>query len=263
MGEAVAGLDLSGADFISLGIPSDDRLRSGAARGGADSQDGLQCLLPVSGRKRASKSRTLGEDLASEFHERRDVDGCGLVFRAGGGDELEGAHAASSGITEAFDGVEVAWVASLPGEPRIDERIAETVGEGVREEARQAVERLPWQRRKRVDLVGQRHGERRDLPAAGNEGRIVFEMGETAIVVPTHCPDRASPEPDFGYRHGSLPHDQVGGRLALAGPGRGALPDPAVHPDLLDRTDGRFGNEGVEVVQQPEGSQDSYEVRGL
>ena len=196
MGRAVAGLDLPGADFIGLGMPGDDCLRSGAARGGADSQDGLQCLLPVSGCKRASKSRTPGEDLAGELHERRDVDGCGLVLRAGGGDELEGAHAASADVAEAFDGVEVAWVASLPGEPRIDERIAETVGEGVREEAGQAVERLPRQRRKRVDLAGQRHGERRDLPAAGNEVRVVLEMGETAVVVPARRPDRASPEPD-------------------------------------------------------------------
>ena len=177
MGKAVAGLDLSGANFIGLGMPGDDRLRSGAARRGADPQDVLQDLLPASRRKGAFKSRTPGEDVAGELDERRDVDARRPVLRTFGGEELERAHAARSNVAEAFDGVEVARVASLSGEPCIDERVAEAVGERVREKARQAVESLPRQRRKRVDLVGQRHRERCHLPAAGHEGRVVLEMG--------------------------------------------------------------------------------------
>ena len=193
MGKAVAGLDRSGAHFVGLGIPGDDGLRSGAARRGADSQDVLQGPLPAGRREGAFKSRTPGEDFAGEFDERCDIDGCGPVRRTPGGEELERTHAARSDVAEAFDGVEIARVASLSGEPGIDERIAEAVGEGVREEARQAVEGLPGQRRKRVDLARQPHGERRHLPAAGYEGRVVLEMGRVAVVVPAYGPDRCSP----------------------------------------------------------------------
>ena len=67
MGKAVAGRDLSGTDFIGLGIPGDHRLGSGAARRCADSQDVLQGLFPASRHEGASEGRAFGEDLASEL----------------------------------------------------------------------------------------------------------------------------------------------------------------------------------------------------
>ena len=153
VGKAVAGLDLPRANLIGLGIPGDDGFRAGAARRGADAQEVLQGPLAAGRRQGAFESRAPGEDLAGELDERCDMDGRRPVGRAPGGEELERAHAAPSDIAEAFDGVEVARVASLPGEPGIDERSAEAVGERVREQARQAVEGLASQRRKRVDLA--------------------------------------------------------------------------------------------------------------
>ena len=45
-----------------------------ALQAGADPQDVLQGPLPASRRKRASEGRALGENLAGELDERRDVD---------------------------------------------------------------------------------------------------------------------------------------------------------------------------------------------
>ena len=121
---------------------------------------------------------------------------------------FERSHAACPGIAESFDGIKGIGASPLHGQPGIDQGVAELVGERVGEQAGESVKRLSSQCREGIDATGQRHGQRCNLDAAANEGRIVFKGGNLRPVIQGNRTDGAPPEFDFGDRvHDSSPQD--------------------------------------------------------
>ena len=88
-----------------------------------------------------SVGRIWGENFRSQSDQGIKINGFGSgVPRSSRRSELQGPHAAVSGVEEPFDRIEAAGCAALPGQPDIDEGIAKPVRQRVSLKAREAPE---------------------------------------------------------------------------------------------------------------------------
>jgi len=165
------------------------------ARRGAHPQDVLQRLFLVGIDERSHQLGPLGQDLGGQGDQAVDADVAADArrARADGGGELQRAHAARPHVTEPLDGIETVGSASLRGQPRVDQRVAVPVGQGVDQQAGQAPEGLLGQGREGVRICSQRHGDGGDLDAASGEGRVVLEHGRVAVILQRDGPDGTAP----------------------------------------------------------------------
>ena len=96
-------------------------------------------------------------------------------FWPSGGSEFEGAHAARSDIAKPFDGIEALGCSALGGQPRIDQGIAEAIGQGIGQHSGQAVEGFVGELGVCIDALIERHHQRRDLDTAAGKFRRVLK----------------------------------------------------------------------------------------
>ena len=197
--EAGRGGDLAGADFVGGRVPGDDGFGAGTAGGGADLDDFLEGL-GLGGFEVDGELGAVLEDLGGEVGELGDFDGdAGALARADDGVEFQGAHGAGAHVAETFDGGKIPRGTALAGEPEIDEGVAETVGQGIGEEAWEAAEGLWIEAGEGVEVAGiGGHHERGDGEVLAGEGGGVLEGAEVAGRVPGDGTDLLVPEADDG-----------------------------------------------------------------
>ena len=104
---------------------------------------------------------------------RRRAAGAGRGPNAGRNSRVQ---AATPDIAEAFDGAEGLRQPPLASKPSVDERMAESVWERVREQSRQAVEGFGPQGWEAIDPRRERHRQRRHVQALLHERRIELEV---------------------------------------------------------------------------------------
>ena len=176
--------DLPGAHFVGIAVPGDHRLGARAASRGADAQDVLQCIGAACVGKRSRKVVAPAQHVGRQLHQGIDVD----FFRnprsrPGCRRKLKRPHATCTGIAKPLHRIEARRRATLCGQPRIDQRIPELVGQRIRQQARQTVKRAQRQRGKGIHAVAQWHGDGRHLDAARRKCRRVLKCcGRGAVV---------------------------------------------------------------------------------
>src|SRR5438477_9509604 len=137
------------------------------------------------------------EHLGGELDECINVDFHGAPrLRSERRDVLESSHASVSRVTESLDCTEASGAAALRRKPRVDERVAESVWQGVSQQAGKTVERSTWQIGKLVDLSTERHHDRRELNAARDELGSELERCGVACVFHRDRSDRPPPQTD-------------------------------------------------------------------
>ena len=194
-------LQLAGAHLTSAGIPGNQRLGPGPPRRCANPEDRLQRSLPLGFLEGGGQTLLLRQDLGSQGHEVGDLDGP-AGFGAGplGRHEFQSAHAPLAGVAEPLHGIEALRRPALPGQPGVDQIVAEAIRQGIGEEPRQATKGAAWQFREAVDALFQRHHEGRQLDATGQERGLIFEGGDTGGIGESHSADACTPE--FNGRNG-------------------------------------------------------------
>ena len=119
-------------EFSGFLVPGEDGLGSGAAGGGSDAQDLLECAVIILSLEHTRQFFTRGNDPVGELDKRSDIDRPTLVTAlTGSGLEFERAHASAAGVTKALDRIEAAGCAALLGKPTVDEGVTKLVGQAV------------------------------------------------------------------------------------------------------------------------------------
>src|ERR1019366_8853962 len=102
--------DLSGANFVGFWIPSNDRLRSRAAGGGADAQNVVQSILPAVAREAGAQILALAQNLRRQLDQGINFN---LLRRLWPWSQrrhkLQGSHAARPSVAKSFDRIKTLW----------------------------------------------------------------------------------------------------------------------------------------------------------
>ena len=87
-------------EFSGRLVPGEDGLGPGAAGGGADAQDLLECAVIIFTLEHTGQFFTRGNDPVGELDQRGDIDRPALFTALTGGRvEFERAHASAAGVT--------------------------------------------------------------------------------------------------------------------------------------------------------------------
>ena len=206
IGEAGASRKLSRPHFLGPPIPRNHGLRSRTARRGSYFQNVRQGLAAGLSGEVPGEILVMCEHLGSESDERIDVDLRRVPWLGSeNGRVLQRSHASGSGVTESFDGAKAPGAASLCGEPCVDERVAETIGQRVSQQPWKTVERSARQLRELIVLSGERHRDWRDLNAAVDELRGELEGRVVPSVLHRDRSNGSPPQADL-RDHDSSPH---------------------------------------------------------
>ena len=144
------------------------------------------------------------QDLGSQAHQGIDLHPRSLArARTLRGCKLQRAHAPRPRVAEPVHGAKTRRGSPLRGEPGIDQGIAKLVRQRVRQQSRQTVKGVARQRGKFIDVLAQRHGQRRNLDSAPGKRRVVLEGGVIAPFFHRNGADGAPPELDLGNHDGS------------------------------------------------------------
>ena len=206
IGEARQPVDLATAHLAGLRVEGHDGLGPRAAGRGAhlqDVQQGFGAAFPlVRGEGFALVQHVVGH--THQFlHFQRFAARLPVVV---GRLELQCAHTAATGVAEAFHGVGTAGRAPLGGQPRVQDLLAEAVGQAVGQQARQPAEGLVAYIAEAEHLVasarlGQRHHDRRHVQPALRECAVELEGGALQLVVPHHHAHHLAPQGHLGVRY--------------------------------------------------------------
>ena len=199
IGEARQAIDLAAAYLAGLRIEGHDRLGPRAAGRGAHLQDVLQGLFPPFLVVRPERG-ALVQHVVGHAHQLLHLQGLAARLPVVVGRlELQRTHAASTGVAQAFHGIGAAGRALLGGQPRVQDLLAEAVGQAVGQQPRQPAEGLVAHIAEAEHLVAsarldQRHHDRRHVQPALREGAVELEGGALLLVVPHHQAHRLAPE---------------------------------------------------------------------
>ena len=207
IGEARQPIDLAAAHLAGLRVEGHDRLGPRAARRGAHLQDVQQGFGAVFLLLVGAEGRALVQHVVGHAHQFLHFQGFAarlpfVVCRL----ELQRAHAAATGVAQAFHGVGAAGRALLGGQPRVQDLLPEAVGQAVGQQARQPAKGLVTHIAEAEHLVApsrlsQRHHDRRHVQPALRERAVELEGGALLLVVPYHQAHCLTPQVHLGMRY--------------------------------------------------------------
>ena len=153
----------------------------------------------------ATDGEPRGED------ELGQVDGAGglILVGAGGWAELEGTHGPIGDVGQAIEGRDAVLRDVVLGHPRVDERVAEGVGQAVSEQRREVMEGLWSEFRplgKVVGLGAAGHAQGRELDAARAPLGAVLEDESPRRGILGDRAHESVPDPDLENIHSPVGH---------------------------------------------------------
>ena len=206
VGETLQPIDLPAAHLAGVCVVRHDRLRPRTTGARAHLDDVQQRFLLALLATRLERF-LLRHHVARHTHQLIDLQGLAarLQFTVTGL-ELQRAHAAMPQVAQLLHGIRRPRIALLPAQPRVQQRIAETVRQAIGQQARQPFEGLIAQIAEAEHLLAaarlrQRHHHRRHIQPAARERAVELERGPVQLVVPHHQADRLAPQQHFrvGY----------------------------------------------------------------
>ena len=152
--ESFSGRDLPRTNFVGLAVPGNDRLRPCAAGGSADTQNVVQGIFPARAGKSGFEILAVAQNFRRQFDQGINLNLLRLLrFWPDGRRKLQRTHAARAGVTKPFHRIETFGRPALRRQPRINQGVAEPVGQRIRQQTGQAVKCFLRQIRKDIHPV--------------------------------------------------------------------------------------------------------------